>query len=67
MFFRELADLAAIGGPQLPEIADLAERYGRQFGQPEWLPDLISRYGLSPQTLALHMPGQPRAGNAAMA
>jgi hypothetical protein len=29
-------------------VVALAERYGLQFGEPEWLPDLISRYGLTP-------------------
>jgi hypothetical protein len=26
----------------------LAVRYGVQFGQPDWLPDLIARYHLTP-------------------
>ena len=47
-FFRELADLTAAGPPQFPAINTLAERYGLHFGQPEWLPRLISRYGLTP-------------------
>jgi hypothetical protein len=25
----------------------LADRYGLQFGEPEWLPGIISRYGLT--------------------
>jgi hypothetical protein len=28
--------------------AALADRYGLQFGQPDWLPDLIARYHLTP-------------------
>ena len=47
-FFREMADLTAAGPPQLPEIIALADRYGLQFGQPDWLPDLIARYHLTP-------------------
>ncbi|MGI8870803.1 MAG: cupin domain-containing protein [Mycobacteriales bacterium] len=47
-FFRELADLVAGDPSDLAEIPALAERYGLQFGEPEWLPDLISRYGLTP-------------------
>ena len=47
-FFREMADLAAAGPPQLPEVMALADRYGLQFGQPDWLPDLIARYHLTP-------------------
>jgi quercetin dioxygenase-like cupin family protein len=47
-FFREMADLTAAGPPQLPEIMALADRYGLQFGQPDWLPELIARYHLTP-------------------
>src|SRR6478752_5597921 len=47
-FFREMADLTAAGPPQLPEIMALADRYGLQFGQPAWLPELIARYHLNP-------------------
>jgi hypothetical protein len=47
-FFREMADLTAAGPPQLPEVIALADRYGLQFGQPDWLPDLIARYHLTP-------------------
>jgi quercetin dioxygenase-like cupin family protein len=47
-FFRELADLTAAGPPQFPDILTLADRYGLQFGQADWLPGLIERYGLTP-------------------
>src|SRR5262252_7148855 len=47
-FFRELAEMIAAGPPQPGDVAPLAERYGLQFGQPGWLPDLISRYSLTP-------------------
>jgi hypothetical protein len=47
-FFRELADLTTAGPPQLPDVLTLADRYGLQFGQPDWLPGLITRYGLTP-------------------
>jgi mannose-6-phosphate isomerase-like protein (cupin superfamily) len=47
-FFREMADLTAARPPQLPEVMALADRYGLQFGQPDWLPDLIARYHLTP-------------------
>jgi quercetin dioxygenase-like cupin family protein len=47
-FFRELADMAAVGPPPPAEVGDLASRYGLQFGQPDWLPGLISRYRLTP-------------------
>ena len=47
-FFRELAEMTASGPPQFADISALADRYGLQFGQPDWLPGLISRYGLTP-------------------
>jgi quercetin dioxygenase-like cupin family protein len=47
-FFREMADLTADGPPQFPDVMALADRYGLQFGQPDWLPELITRYGLTP-------------------
>jgi quercetin dioxygenase-like cupin family protein len=46
--FHELSELLTAGPPELNEIGGLAERYGLQFGEPDWLPDLISRYGLTP-------------------
>ena len=36
------------GPPQPSAVMDLADRYGLQFGQPDWLPDLIARYDLTP-------------------
>lgn len=47
-FFRELAGLLAAGPPDPADVAALADRYGLQFGEPDWLPDLISRYQLTP-------------------
>jgi len=47
-FFRELSDLLAAGPPQDGQVPALAERYGLQFGQPDWLPGVISRFGLTP-------------------
>jgi mannose-6-phosphate isomerase-like protein (cupin superfamily) len=47
-FFREMAELTAAGPPQPSGVLALAGRYGLEFGQPDWLPDLISRYGLTP-------------------
>lgn len=47
-FFDELSALLA-GGPPLPEaVAEIAARYGLEFGRPDWLPDVISRYNLTP-------------------
>jgi quercetin dioxygenase-like cupin family protein len=47
-FFRELAGMTAAVSPQLPDVMALASRYGLEFGQPDWLPELISRYHLTP-------------------
>ena len=47
-FFQELSDLLATGPAAAERVPALAERYGLQFGEPEWLPDVISRYGLTP-------------------
>lgn len=48
LFFRDLSAILAAGPPADGEIPALAEGYGLQFGQPDWLPDLISRFGLTP-------------------
>jgi hypothetical protein len=34
--------------PSAEEGAALAARYGLEFGEPEWWPDLVARHGLSP-------------------
>lgn len=47
-FFRELSDMVAAGPLELDEVGELAEAYGLQSAAPDWLPDLISRYGLTP-------------------
>jgi quercetin dioxygenase-like cupin family protein len=47
-FFRELSELLATGPPEPEQVPALAARYGLQFGEPDWLPDVISRYGLTP-------------------
>jgi quercetin dioxygenase-like cupin family protein len=46
-FFREVAEMIAAGTVSPEEGAGLAERYGLQFGEPDWLPDLIARYHLT--------------------
>lgn len=51
-FFREVADLVAAGPLRLSDLAPLGEQYGLQFAEPEWLPDVIARYGLTPPPLA---------------
>ncbi|MFF4498297.1 cupin domain-containing protein [Streptomyces sp. NPDC001546] len=47
-FFRELAEMLADGPPSTEDaIPTLAAKYGLQFGEPDWLPDVIARYGLT--------------------
>jgi quercetin dioxygenase-like cupin family protein len=48
-FFRELVEVfAGDAKPSGEEVGGIAARYGLQFGRPHWLPDLISRYDLTP-------------------
>jgi quercetin dioxygenase-like cupin family protein len=47
-FFMELADKNETGPVELPVLAELAQRYELPFAEPEWLPDVIARYGLTP-------------------
>jgi mannose-6-phosphate isomerase-like protein (cupin superfamily) len=47
-FFKELAESVSSSAPDMTEIAALAASYGLQFGEPPWLPDVVSRYGLTP-------------------
>lgn len=58
-YFRELGELLASGtaapdspGPlhETAEFADLAKKYGLTYGTPDWLDDVVRRYGLSPAT-----------------
>ena len=47
-FFREFADMSDAGPVDFAEVAKLAERYQLPFAQPDWLPDVIARYNLTP-------------------
>lgn len=47
-FFSDLTDLTAVGQPAFEAVSELAAGYGLQFGQPDWLPDVIARYSLNP-------------------
>lgn len=47
-FFREYVELSDAGPVDFPTVAALAERYELPFAEPEWLPDVIARYGLTP-------------------
>ena len=46
-FFREVAELIAAGPVVAGQGGDLAERYGLQFGEPDWLPGIVERFGLT--------------------
>ncbi|MFE9560223.1 cupin domain-containing protein [Streptomyces sp. NPDC006487] len=47
-FFRELAEMLADGPPPQDALPALAAKYGLEFGQPAWLPDVIARFDLTP-------------------
>jgi hypothetical protein len=47
-FFRELSELLTADAPAMEELMELGERYGVQFGQPDWLGGVIDRYHLTP-------------------
>lgn len=47
-FFRDLTDLTASGPPDGGVMASLADAYGLRFGEADWLPDIVARYGLTP-------------------
>lgn len=47
-FFREISEFFAAGPPEPDALSDLAQRYGLQMARPDWLPDLIGRYNLTP-------------------
>ena len=47
-FFREFVEMTATGAPSPEEIGRLSERYELPFARPDWLPDVIARYNLTP-------------------
>ena len=47
-FFDELSALLMAGPPLSEAVAEIAARYGLEFGRPDWLPDVIARYNLTP-------------------
>ena len=53
-YFRELSELLTSGtGSNLhetPEFRELAEKYGLTYGTPDWMADIVARYGLTPPT-----------------
>lgn len=58
-YFRELSELLMSGAATVKagsplhesaEFAELAKKYGLTYGTPDWLDDVVRRYGLSPAT-----------------
>jgi quercetin dioxygenase-like cupin family protein len=51
-YFRELGELLTGGrdalGHESPELRELAAKYGVTYGNPDWLDDVVARYGLTP-------------------
>jgi mannose-6-phosphate isomerase-like protein (cupin superfamily) len=47
-YFRGLSDLAASGRPGVADVVELAGRFELEFAQPEWLPELVNRFHLTP-------------------
>jgi len=47
-FFREFVEISGVRRPSRDEIGSLGDKYGLPFAQPDWLPDIIERYGLTP-------------------
>jgi hypothetical protein len=47
-FFRAFCDITDAGPPDPAAIGELAERFSLPFAQPDWLPDVIARYNLTP-------------------
>jgi quercetin dioxygenase-like cupin family protein len=47
-FFGEVVDMIEAGPVDPAAGADLAQRYDLGFAEPDWLPDIIARYGLTP-------------------
>ena len=47
-FFRGFADLNDAGPIDLAAVAALAADFGLPYADPDWLPEIIERYGLTP-------------------
>jgi quercetin dioxygenase-like cupin family protein len=55
-YFRELGALldAHVDNPaghplhELPDFVGLADKYGLTYGHPDWIDDIVQRYGLNP-------------------
>ncbi|MFE5141211.1 cupin domain-containing protein [Streptomyces sp. NPDC057950] len=49
-YFRDLGELMAASVTDRSAFTELAAKYGLTYGHPEWLDDVIQRYGLTPPT-----------------
>jgi quercetin dioxygenase-like cupin family protein len=47
-FFRDFVDITDLGPPGPGVVAELGARYQLPFARPDWLPDVIARYNLTP-------------------
>jgi quercetin dioxygenase-like cupin family protein len=47
-YFREMAALVGSGPPTAEAVGRIAGRYGLSYGDPDWLPDVIERFGVQP-------------------
>lgn len=47
-FFRAFVDLTDVGPPVREAIAGLSDAYGLPFANPDWLPEIVERYRLTP-------------------
>lgn len=47
-FFRAFADITDVRPPRPEEVAELAARFELPFARPDWLPDVIARFNLTP-------------------
>jgi quercetin dioxygenase-like cupin family protein len=45
-FFRKVVELTAAGNPAPEDGLALAAAYGLEFENPDWLPDVVARFGL---------------------
>ncbi|MYS21793.1 Cupin domain-containing protein [Streptomyces sp. DvalAA-14] len=49
-YFRDLSELMASGNAQPSDFSTLSDKYGITYGRPDWLDDVVQRYGLNPPT-----------------
>ena len=47
-FFRALTAMTSNGVPDPAAVAELSAGFQLPFAEPEWLPEIVARYGLTP-------------------